>query len=89
MDLKALYMLGNSEQLAPLTSLPPETVAIVKVLDVDEDLRLRLNAMGLEKGKSIVILRQAQLDGPLHIRLNTTELILRRSIAEKIRVSLT
>ena len=70
-----------------LDSLPCGQHAYIKGVDLDSELRNRLTALGLEAGKVIQVLRRARLGGPLHVRVGTTEIILRRLEAAGIRVS--
>ena len=70
-----------------LESLPCGQHAYIKGVDVEGDLRTRLRALGLESGKEVRVLRRASLGGPLHVRVGTTEIILRRHEAASIQVS--
>jgi ferrous iron transport protein A len=69
-----------------LDQLPPGSRACIEGLDVDNDLRARLTALGLDVGKEVRVLRRAGMSGPLHVRAGTTEIILRRAEAAKILV---
>lgn len=69
-----------------LAQLPNGSRALIQELGVDDDLRTRLSALGLEVGKEVHVLRRAGMSGPLHLRASTTEVILRRSEAAKIHV---
>jgi ferrous iron transport protein A len=42
--------------------------------------------LGLRVGKSIHVLRRGALGGPLHVRVGTTEIIIRRTDARQICV---
>jgi ferrous iron transport protein A len=53
---------------------------------VDNDLFKRFAALGLRVGKSIHVLRRGALGGPLHVRVGTTEIIIRRTDARQICV---
>jgi ferrous iron transport protein A len=70
-----------------LERLPCGQYAYIKGVDVQGDLRTRLTALGLETGKEIQVLRRASLGGPLHVRVGTTEIILRRNEAASIQIS--
>ena len=70
-----------------LESLPCGQYAFIKGVDVEGDLRTRLTALGLETGKEVQVLRRASLGGPLHVRVGTTEIILRRNEAASIQIS--
>lgn len=60
--------------------------AYIQRLNVDADLRSRWAALGLEAHKWISVLRKARWGGPLHVRVGTTEIILRRQEAAKIGI---
>jgi ferrous iron transport protein A len=70
-----------------LERLPCGQYAFIKGVDVEGDLRTRLTALGLETGKEVQVLRRASLGGPLHVRVGTTEIILRRNEAASIQIS--
>lgn len=71
-----------------LTLLQPGQSAEIQALNVELPLQRRLNALGLYAGKQVLILRKSWLAGPLHIRVGSTELMLRRRDAEAIAISL-
>ena len=54
---------------------------------MDRLLIHRLNAMGLRRGKEITVLRQAQFQGPFHIMIDTTELMIREHEASLIKIT--
>jgi ferrous iron transport protein A len=70
-----------------LECLPCGQYAYIKGVHVEGDLRTRLTALGLEAGKEVQVLRRAGLGGPLHVRVGTTEIILRRNEAANIQIS--
>ena len=75
----------------PTTRHTLETIASghraeITGLHVESDLHKRLVALGLRVGKSIHVLRRGALGGPLHVRVGTTEIILRRQEAAKIGI---
>jgi ferrous iron transport protein A len=47
---------------------------------------LRLLALGFRTGKKIELIRKASFSGPLQVRVGTTDVMLRRLEAAKIRV---
>lgn len=75
-----------SAALPTLDTLQPGAVATIVSIHTDEALHLRLAALGLRTGKSVTLIRRAALGGPLQVRLGTTDILLRRSEAGKIRV---
>jgi ferrous iron transport protein A len=75
-----------------LKELKTNQIAIVEGIHAQEtDLafKTRLEAMGITPGKPIRILRSAIFGGPLQIRVgSTTEIALRRSEANLVKVNL-
>jgi ferrous iron transport protein A len=71
---------------ADLNSLAPGASAIIVDLAVDEHLHRRLKALGFQTGEEISMIRKAWLSGPLHVRIGNTELIVRRSDAQAIKI---
>jgi ferrous iron transport protein A len=72
--------------LAELSTLPLGTTASILGLTTETILEQRLQALGFRVGKQISVVRKAWLGGPLHIRIGTTEVIMRRSDARSIQV---
>lgn len=70
-----------------LDSLQPGEWATIRVINAEEGLHQRLNALGFRVGKRIELVRRARFQGPLHVRLGTTDVILRRSEAHRIQIS--
>jgi ferrous iron transport protein A len=66
-----------------------EVGASVKVLALsfDEELSRRINALGIKVGSTLTILRQATFNGPIHIKVGTTELMMRVTQAKLIDVA--
>lgn len=56
-------------------------------LHVEADVSKRFAALGLRAGNWVRVLRRASLGGPIHLRIGTTELILRRHEARCIAVA--
>jgi ferrous iron transport protein A len=63
-----------------------QTAVIVELL-AEPSLQQRLLALGFRKGKQIQMLRKAWLKGPLHIRVGTTEVMVRCRDAASIYVT--
>ena len=72
--------------MIPLLHLAPGAVATVGAVHADAALRMRLAAMGFRLGQRIRMVRKGAFAGPLHVRLGTTDVILRRSQARQIDV---
>lgn len=70
-----------------LASLAPGEAASILGLDVSPELRDRLTALGLQIGKPVTVIRRGVLGGPLHVRVGTTELVLRRKEARLIAIA--
>lgn len=74
--------------LQPLSSLTAGQTATVQALHVDSGFRFRLHALGFRTGKTLQVIRTAPFDGPLHLRLGNTEVMLRQQDAANIEVLL-
>ena len=70
-----------------LNRLGPGECGTILALDASEELYQRLVALGLRIGKGVRLLRRARFGGPLHVRVGTTELMLRRREAHCIRLT--
>ena len=70
-----------------LAGVPQGVSVCIAQLDVDQELRQRLMALGLRIGKTVEVIRRGVFGGPLHVRVGTTEVILRRKEAAHIRVT--
>jgi ferrous iron transport protein A len=60
--------------------------ATITALEVDEALFHRLSALGFRVGKQLSIIRRGIFNGPLHVRLGTTDVILRKREAKSIHI---
>ncbi|MEO8675068.1 MAG: FeoA family protein [Casimicrobiaceae bacterium] len=72
--------------MIPLLELATGADGTVVAVHADSALRQRLAAMGFRIGQRIRMIRKGVLAGPLHVRLGTTDVILRRSQARQIVV---
>jgi ferrous iron transport protein A len=72
-----------------LATLHPGDIATIVSIHAEEALHLRLLALGFRTGKQIEMIRKASFSGPLQVRVGTTDVMLRRSEAAKIKVSKT
>ena len=70
-----------------LNRLGPGECGTILSLDAGEELYRRLVALGLGVGNSVRLLRRARFGGPLHVRVGTTELMLRAREARCIRIT--
>ncbi|MDO9051323.1 MAG: FeoA family protein [Methylotenera sp.] len=72
-----------------LSQLKTGQHAIISAIEAEESLFHRLSALGFRVGKPLRIIRRANFNGPLHVRLGTTDIILRLVDATRIHVNLT
>jgi ferrous iron transport protein A len=72
--------------LAELSALPLGTTASILGISTETVIEHRLQALGFRVGKQISVIRKAWLGGPLHVRIGTTEVIMRRCDARAIQV---
>jgi len=70
-----------------LSQLPTGQSALISAIEADESLFHRLSALGFRVGKRLSIIRRANFNGPLHVRLGTTDVILRQVDADRIRIN--
>ena len=55
-------------------------------IQAEAELLQRMAALGLREGCVVQVLRKASLGGPIHVRVGTTEVIMRRIEAKRIVV---
>lgn len=60
--------------------------AIISAISAEPALQHRLNALGFKVGKSIKVMRRARFNGPIHVRLGATDVILRPNDAKRIHL---
>ena len=70
-----------------LNSLDPGQSGTILAVEASEELHQRLLALGLRMGRRVRLLRRARFGGPLHVRVGTTELMLRIREAHCIRLA--
>ncbi|NOS98097.1 MAG: ferrous iron transport protein A [Methylotenera sp.] len=61
--------------------------AIIAAIEAEESLFHRLTALGFRVGKPLSIIRRANFNGPLQVRLGTTDVILREAEAKRIQIT--
>ena len=81
------YHLLAEFMICDLSHLRDGDSASILDIDADEALSSRLNALGFRSGKVVTVLRHGILQGPLQVAVGTTQIILRRSDAARIRVN--
>ncbi|HIK44162.1 MAG TPA: ferrous iron transport protein A [Leptolyngbyaceae cyanobacterium M65_K2018_010] len=71
----------------PLSALRPGHSATIAHLDTDPGLHQRLLALGFRQGRSVKMLRKSRFAGPVHVRVGTTEVMMRRREAHNIHIA--
>jgi ferrous iron transport protein A len=71
-----------------LAGLEPLQPAVVTGLDLDFAVRERLAALGVRTGRRLQVVRRAGASGPMQVRIDHTDVILRAAEARRIRVEL-
>ncbi|HEY9660680.1 MAG TPA: FeoA family protein [Allocoleopsis sp.] len=69
-----------------LASLKPGHVATIANLSTSSGLHQRLQALGFRQGRKVTMLRRSWLSGPVHVRVGTTEVMLRLQDAQRIAI---
>jgi ferrous iron transport protein A len=72
----------------PLDELEAGQTGIICAIHAGEELHHRLSALGFRVGKPLQIMRRGCCSGPLHIRLGSTDVMMRRRDAHHIDVHL-
>jgi ferrous iron transport protein A len=72
--------------MTSLAKLVPGDQATIAGIRADAALRQRLAALGFRIGQRVELVRRGVFSGPLHVRLGTTDVILRRRQAAQIDV---
>jgi len=61
---------------------------VIKTLTNNTQFNDRLKALGVKKDNTVEIIRQAKFDGPFHLKIGTTEFMLRSDIAAQIDIEI-
>ena len=69
-----------------LNTLLPGEQGIIHAIHAEQGLHQRLNAMGFRIGKQIQLIRRANFNGPLHVRIGATDIIMRDVEAQRIQL---
>jgi ferrous iron transport protein A len=72
--------------MQPLSQLETGQQAVISAIEAEESLFHRLSALGFRVGKTLSIMRRASFNGPLQVRLGTTDVILRSNEASRIQI---
>jgi ferrous iron transport protein A len=70
-----------------LALLEPGQVGTISEIQTEPGLHQRLSALGFRVGRQVTLLRRAWLSGPLHIRIGTTEVMVRRRDARAVGIA--
>jgi ferrous iron transport protein A len=70
-----------------LNSLQSGDFATIGAINTEQSLYQRLLALGFRAGKKIELIRRANFNGPLHVRIGATDIILRESEAKLIHIT--
>jgi len=71
-----------------LAALEPRQQAVVTALDLEFAVRERLAALGMRIGRKLQVVRRVGVSGPMQVRIDHTDLILRTAEAGRIQVRL-
>ncbi|OIQ88589.1 FeoA domain protein [mine drainage metagenome] len=74
-------------QTFSLASLQPGQHATIRAIHAEEGLFQRMSALGFRIGKRIELVRRASFSGPLHVRIGSTDIMLRQTEAGRIEIS--
>lgn len=69
-----------------LSSLKPGQTAQIRAIHAEEALHQRMLALGFRVGKKIELIRQAHFAGPVHVRIGTTDIMMRPAEAHHIEI---
>ncbi len=70
-----------------LTALKPGQSATITGMRFERAFAFRLAAMGFRIGKRVQVIRGARFAGPLHVRIGSTDIMLRRNEARHIDIT--
>jgi ferrous iron transport protein A len=74
--------------MTTLSNLSPGQFGTIRAIHAEQGLYQRLNALGFRLGKQIALVRRASFNGPLHVRIGATDIILRDVEAQRIQLQL-
>jgi ferrous iron transport protein A len=69
-----------------LNTLLPGQHGVIHAINAEQGLNQRLNALGFRVGKQIQLIRRANFNGPLHVRIGATDIIMRDIDAQRIQL---
>ncbi len=71
-----------------LATLKPGHIATIASLNTSSGLHQRLLALGFRQGRQVTMLRRSWFAGPVHVRVGTTEVMMRRRDAQDVKIIL-
>lgn len=77
-----------STSLSHLAALKPGHVGTIVNLNSSSGLDQRLLALGFRQGRQVTMLRRSWFSGPVHVRVGTTEVMMRQRDAQNVKVML-
>ncbi len=69
-----------------LDQIEPGQTVTIQQLEFEEGFCKRCLALGLRCGVKVTVIRRALFNGPIHIRIGTTDICLRQNLAKLIKV---
>jgi ferrous iron transport protein A len=69
-----------------LHQLLPNASGTIAAIHAGQDMRRRLAGLGMRLGIRVKVIRLSPLNGPMQVRVGSTDLILRRSDAAHIEI---
>lgn len=73
--------------MSTLATLQAGESGVIRAIHSEQALYFRLAAMGFRIGKRIEVIRSAHFSGPLHVRVGSTDIMLRRNEAQHIEIA--
>ncbi len=61
--------------------------ARIIAVEGSDSMRSRMFALGLRHGREVAMIRKATFNGPLQVRVGSTDLIIRRREARRVRLT--
>ena len=77
-----------NKTLSDLSHLAAGDTAQITGIHAPDDIRQRLQAMGLRTGREARVIRRTRL-GPMQVRIGSVDLIMRRRDAARVAVAIT
>jgi ferrous iron transport protein A len=69
-----------------LSQLSPDNSGTIAAINAGQDMRRRLAGLGMRLGIRVKVIRLFPLNGPMQVRVGSTDLILRRCDAAHIEI---